>query len=122
MKMNEKYKKLWVAALRGQSPLGTYVQNVSGWPLCMTDRTGAEHFSSLGVLQNEVEGFYGDVAYNPGEPIQKTYEGTREGHLSFLDEATLTMVGLTLRTIHVHEMELHNTPFVLLADWIEENL
>jgi hypothetical protein len=110
--MNKRIKKIWLKALRGESPEGVYAQ-CQGALVHTREDGGRDSFCCLGVLQNEIEGFYGDQCRQ-----------TRDGVYGSLDPAFRVQVGLNPET----EKELArmndrtNLTFAEIADWIEEEL
>lgn len=113
--MKKKYKELWLKALRGESKLGVYSQTQGS---LSKDYGGWHTFCCLGVLQNEVEGFWkkGVLTYCYSADPEKY-------NSSFLREEILAEVGLEdkhQRTLA--RMNDSGHPFEGIALYIEKNL
>ena len=109
--MNAKHKRIWLRALRGNSPNGVYTQGRGR--LVQDQLTGNDAFCCLGVLQNEIEGFY-------GENRNETEEGCKDSLGSGLKEKIGLSDKIQCELITLNDKDRYD--FLQIADWIERNL
>lgn len=102
--MNKHIKKKWLAALRGKSPQGEYIQGK--YEMCRQNESGQDTFCCLGVLRNEMTGF------------------TQRQSNSHLSSKELETFGLTPADAYflMGMNDELSFSFRRIAKWIEENL